>query len=173
MSGRKILTICLIMTIIIIPIAQLSFGFYYLESTTLCPFQKDLMLLMSMGGVFQAIFFAAAIAFVYTITPAQYKTEKKLTAAQVSAKGSNGAMQLLIGSIMCIFAACAIVFVVLINSRIYGNYKLVQYTDTKLPTYCLSTIFSGAFGFMIASYVAFILFFILAAVLLLGIGIEK
>jgi len=52
---------------------------------------------MSIGGVFQAIFFTAAFGFAFSITPARFKTEKKLTAAQLSAKGSNRASQLLIG----------------------------------------------------------------------------
>jgi hypothetical protein len=55
------------------------------------------MLIMSIGGVFQAISFTAAFGFAFSITPARFKTEKKLTAAQLSAKGSNRASQLLIG----------------------------------------------------------------------------
>jgi hypothetical protein len=95
---RKILISILIFFILIVPFVQLSIGFYYIDSITLCPMQNDLMLLMSIGGIFQAIFSAAIIALIFSITPARYKTDKKLTAAEISAKGSNTGSQLLIGT---------------------------------------------------------------------------
>jgi hypothetical protein len=103
MSLRKILIICLILTTLIVPLIQLSIGFYYVNSSQLCSIQPDIMLLMSIGGVFQTIFFAAAFAFVFSITPPRFKTEKKLTAAQLSAKGNNRASQLLIGKLVFIY----------------------------------------------------------------------
>jgi hypothetical protein len=57
--------------------------------------------------------------------------------------------------------------------RVYGNFKRAQWTRPLEPTYCLFTIFSSAFGLMIATYVAFLLFFTIAIVLLFGIGIPK
>jgi hypothetical protein len=84
---------------LVIPLIQLSIGFYYVSSIGVCPLENDIMLLMSIGGVFEAIFFAAAFAFVMSITPARYKTEKKLTAAEISAKGSSRGSQLIIGKL--------------------------------------------------------------------------
>ncbi len=100
MPLRKILIICLILTTFIVPIIQLSIGFYYINSIALCPLQNDIMLLMSIGGVFEAISFAIAFAFVFSITPARYKTDKKLTEEQLNAKGSNRASQILIGKLI-------------------------------------------------------------------------
>ncbi len=95
---RKILIISLIFTTLIVPLIQLSIGFYYVNSIELCPIQHDIMLLMSIGGVFQVIFFAITFAFVFSIIPARFKTEKKLTEAQLSAKGKNRGSQVLIGN---------------------------------------------------------------------------
>jgi len=95
---RTILIIALIFTTLIVPLIQLSIGFYYVNSIELCPIQHDIMLIMSIGGVFQVIFFAITFAFVFSITPARFKTEKKLTEAQLSAKGKNRGSQVLIGN---------------------------------------------------------------------------
>jgi hypothetical protein len=97
MSLRTVLTLLLTLLIFAVPFTQLSIGFYYVNSVGLCRLQPDLALIMAIGGVFEAIFFAATIGFVYSITPARFKTNKQLTAAQLSAKGSNGGMQLLLG----------------------------------------------------------------------------
>ncbi|UJR09308.1 hypothetical protein I4U23_013551 [Adineta vaga] len=171
MSLRKILILSLILLIFIVPFVQLSIGFYYVDYIELCPLQPDIALIMAMGGVFLAIFFAAAIGFIYSITPPKFKTNKKLTAAQLSAKGSNRSIQLLIGAIMCIFGTCAFIFIILLNTRIYGNLKKFQSKSPKESTYCLYTIFSSAFGLMIATYVAFALLFVVAGILLFGIGL--
>jgi hypothetical protein len=103
MSLRKTLIICLILTTLIVPFIQLSIGFYYVNSVQLCPIQQDIPLIMSIGGVFQVISFAASFAFIFSITPTRFKTEKKLTAAQLSAKGSNRASQCLIGKLCFCF----------------------------------------------------------------------
>jgi hypothetical protein len=106
-----------------VPFVQLSIGFYYVNSTDLCPLQNDIPLLMEIGGVFEAIFFA----FVFSVTSARYKTDKQLTAAQLSAKGGNLVLwQFIIGCTMCIFGTCAIIFFVLIEVRVYENYKIVH-----------------------------------------------
>jgi hypothetical protein len=171
MSVRKILIVFLILATLVVPFVQLSIGFYYVTSIELCPLQNDLMLLMAIGGVFEAIFFAVTFAFVFSITPARYKTDKKLTEAEITAKGSNRASQFIIGASMCIFATCAIIFFVLIQVRVYGNYKKVQWKTPTGQYYCLFTIFSSAFGLIIATYVSFILLFIVTIILLFGIGI--
>lgn len=98
MALRQVLLVCLILTTLIIPLVQLSIGFYYIESIDQCPLQKDLMLLMSIGGVFTMVFFAAGFGFFYSITPARYKTNKTLSAAQQTAKGGSGGTQLIIGT---------------------------------------------------------------------------
>jgi hypothetical protein len=171
MSLRKILIFCLIFATLIVPFVQLSIGFYYVNSTNLCPLQNDITLLMAIGGVFEAIFFAVAFAFVFSITPARYKTDKKLTAAQLSAKGGNRASQFIIGCTMFIFGTCAIIFFVLIQVRVYGNYKIVQWKNPTDRNYCFFTIFSSAFGLIIATYVSILLLFIVTSILLFGIGI--
>ena len=78
-----------------------------------------------------------------------------------------------LGGIMLIFAICAMIFFVLLQVRVFRNYSRVQSTNPTLNTYCLPTIFFGAFGLIIATYVAFLLAFAVTAVLLLGIGIAK
>ena len=98
MALRQVLLVFLILATLIIPLVQLSIGFYYVNSIELCPLQQDLMLLMSIGGVFEMVFFAAGFGFFFSITPAKYKTNKNLSAAQQSAKGGNGGTQLLIGT---------------------------------------------------------------------------
>ncbi len=113
MSLRKILIVCLILSTLIVPLIQLSIGFYYVNSTTLCPIQQDIMLIMSIGGVFLAILFVVAFSFVFSITPARFKTEKKLTAAQLSAKGSNRGSQLLIGKFYFSIFLCFIKFIII------------------------------------------------------------
>ena len=98
MSFRSILIIGLILIILAFPLAELSLGFYYVNSIELCPMQHDIMLLLAIGGVFQLIFFAAAIAFVFAITPARFKAEKQVSSAEAMAKGSNRGSQILIGN---------------------------------------------------------------------------
>lgn len=100
---RKILIIFLILLTLCVPLIQLSIGFYYINSIELCPIQHDIMLIMSIGGIFQAIFFAAAFAFVFSIVPARFKANKNLTAAQIAAKGSNRGSQILIGKLDFLF----------------------------------------------------------------------
>lgn len=97
MSCRQILIIVLMLTALIIPLIELSIGFYYVNSISLCPIQHDIMLLMSIGGVFNTIFLAAAFAFVFSITPARFKSEKAVSSAEAMAKGSNRANQILTG----------------------------------------------------------------------------
>ncbi|CAF2838922.1 unnamed protein product [Rotaria sp. Silwood2] len=162
MSLRKILILSLILATLIVPFTQLSFGFYYIKSIDLCPLQHDIALLMSIGGVFQAIFFAAAFAFVYLITPARFKIGEK--------KESNRISQILIGCITCIVGTCAIIFFILIQVRVYGNYKKFQWNDATKPNYCLFTIFYSALGSIIGTYVAFILFSTVTIILLFGIA---
>lgn len=89
MSLRKILVICLILITLIAPLIELSIGFYYIKSVQLCPLQRDIMLLMSIGGVFELIFLSAASGFVVAITPALYKIGDK--------KPTNRITQCLIG----------------------------------------------------------------------------
>jgi hypothetical protein len=72
---------------------------------------------------------------------------------------------------MCIFSTCAIIFFVLINYRVIGNFKKVQWKYPNNPNYCLFTIFCSAFGLMIANYVDIILVFSIAIILLFGIGL--
>ena len=191
MSVRQILIGILIFATLVIPIVQLSFGFKFINDETLCPIQHDIMLLMAIGGVFELIFFAATYGFIYKITPVKYKKQKNQSVAQQSAKGSNRASSILIGNsiflsiiflfliitylgcITGIFGACAIMFFVLIQLRVYQNYTTAQWTTPNKPTYCLFTIFSSAFGLMIATYVAFLLLFITSFILLCGICVPK
>ena len=93
MSFRKILAVALIL----ITFAQLSFGFYYINSVELCPLRNDHMLITAIGGVFTVIFFIAAFTFVYSITPAKYKIKKKLSESGSTVKESNRIIQILVG----------------------------------------------------------------------------
>ncbi len=104
MSPRQILIISLVLTTILIPLIELSIGFYYVNSPGLCPIQPDIMLLMAIGGVFQTILFAAAFAFVFAITPTRFKSENKL-----SAKETNRTTQILIGKF--VFDFHSIIFI--------------------------------------------------------------
>lgn len=72
---------------------------------------------------------------------------------------------------MIIFAICAIIFFVLLQSRVYGNYKKVQWKSPTQSNYCLFTIYFSAFGLIIAIYVAFILFCTVTVLKLFGIGL--
>jgi hypothetical protein len=192
MSLRAIIIGFLIFATIVIPLVQLSFGFHYVNYTSLCPVQSDIMILMSIGGVFQAIFFAIGAAFLYAVTPARFKQQKnKKSEAQQSAKGNNRASLILIGKsyyvafilvllsviyvgcITGIFGACAIIFFVLLQLRVFGNINNVQYTDSTLSSYCLFAIFSSAFGLIIATYVAFLLYIIVAFIFICGICLPK
>ena len=78
-----------------------------------------------------------------------------------------------LGGTTTIFGICAITFFILLQIRIYGNYRTVQGGNSTLTTYCLSTLFSSAMGLMIATYIAFIILLIVAVILLLGIGVKK
>ena len=60
-------------------------------------------------------------------------------------------------------------FFVLIQIRVYGKLLQAQWTNTGADNYCLFTIYSSAFGLMIATYVAFLFVFIVAIILLCGI----
>lgn len=102
MSWRQITIGCLIFATLVIPIVQLSFGFHYINIDGSCPTQRDIMLLMAIGGVFEAIFFAATFGFINAVTPAKYKQEKNQSVAQKSAKGSNRASLIIIGKSFCI-----------------------------------------------------------------------
>jgi hypothetical protein len=97
MSARQFIIGFLIFATLLIPIVQLSFGFQYVDDTS-CPIQPDIMILMAIGGVFEAIFFAAAFGFVYAVIPSKYKKEKQQSVAQKSAKGNNRASLILIGN---------------------------------------------------------------------------
>jgi hypothetical protein len=101
MSGRQILIVVLMLAALIVPLIELSIGFYYVNSTEFCPLQNDIMVLLSIGGVFEAIFFAAFFGFVFAITPAQYKKAKALSEGQSPAKSTNRWSQILIGN--CLF----------------------------------------------------------------------
>lgn len=194
MSLRQILIGFLIFSTLVIPIVQLSFGFHYIDYQTLCPLQPDIMLLMAIGGFFEAIFFAICFGFLYKLIPTKYKEQKAKTAAQQSAQGSNRSSTILIGKsylvefvffhqiktiiysgcITGILGACAIIFFILIQYRVYKNYSIAQWTDsTNLKTYCDFTIFSSAFGMMIATYVAFIFLFLVACIFLCGLCAPK
>ena len=76
MSCRTIVIGAMIFSTLVIPIVQLSFGFHYIDSQADCPLQKDIMLLMALGGVFEVIFFAAAFGFLCAIVPSRFKQEK-------------------------------------------------------------------------------------------------
>ena len=65
------------------------------------------------------------------------------------------------------------IFFVLLQVRVYENYRTGQRTNPKLPTYCSFTIFTSALGLVAADYLAILLFFATVLVLLLGIGIPK
>ena len=65
-------------------------------------------------------------------------------------------------------------FFVLIQKQVYEISSKVQWADpSNLNTYCLFTIYSSAFGLMIATYVAFIFIFIVAIILLCGICVPR
>lgn len=192
MAIRGILIGLLIFATLVIPLVQLSIGFHYIDKRELCPIQHDIMLLMAIGGFFEIIFFAVAFAFIWNVTPAKYKKQKVQSVAQKSSKGSNRASLILIGKnisnflfvylhqshfqsgcITGILGACAIIFFVLIQLRVYTNFRTAQWTDASISTYCLFTIYSSAFGLMIATYVAFLLLFTVAIILICGIGASK
>jgi hypothetical protein len=103
---RSILIGSLIFATLVIPLVQLSFGFQYVDKTSLCPIQKDLMLLMALGGVFELIFFALVFGFLYSVIPSKYKKQKAKTAAQKSAQGNNRASVILIGNLSRSFFIC-------------------------------------------------------------------
>ncbi|CAF1593971.1 unnamed protein product [Adineta ricciae] len=173
MSWRTILLACLMFSTLVIPIVQLSFGFHFINTPEKCPAQRDLMLLMAIGGVFQALFFAATFGFVYKITPSKYKAEKKQTVAQQSAQGNSRTSFVVIGCITGIIGACAIIFFVVLQIQVYSIFKTVNTNNTSDPLYCLFQIFSSAFGLIIATYVAFLLLFIVSIIFLCGIGARK
>lgn len=192
MSIRYILIGLLIFATLVIPLVQLSIGFHYIDYEKICPIQRDIMLLMAIGGFFEIIFFAVAFAFIWNVTPDKYKKQKVQTAAQKSAKGNSRASLILIGKILSnssfvylkkldfllgcitgILGACAIVFFILIQLRVYTNFRTAQWTDTDKDTYCQFTIFSSAFGLMIATYVAFIFLIAVGIILICGIGARK
>jgi hypothetical protein len=64
-------------------------------------------------------------------------------------------------------------FFVLLQIRVYGNYKKVQTKSSTQSNYCLFTIYFGAFGIIIAVYIGFILFFVVTILKLFGIGLQK
>jgi hypothetical protein len=101
MSYVQIVLGCLVFAALVIPIVQLAFGFHYVGSPTLCPIQPDIMLLMAIGGVFEAIFFAATIGLICTVIPRPPEKKKKnnngKSVAQASAEGSNRASKILFG----------------------------------------------------------------------------
>ncbi|CAF4044119.1 unnamed protein product [Adineta steineri] len=169
MSWRQILIGCLVFATLVIPIVQLSFGFHYVDNPELCRIQKDIMIIMAIGGVFQALFFAAAFGFIYRITPTKYKAQKNQTVAQQSAKGNNRASFIIIGCITGIIGACAIIFFVILQIQVYKSFPSVQSSDSSSSSYCLFSIFSSAFGLIIATYVAFLLLFLVSIILLCGI----
>jgi hypothetical protein len=189
MSYRQLTIGCLIFATLVIPIVQLSFGFHYINNPELCLIERDIMLLMALGGFFEVIFFAIAFAFICAAIPSKYKQAKKQTVAQKSAKGNNRASLILIGNLfqffylhsLCfligfitgIIGACAIIFFVLIQLRVYSTFASVQSTNSTATFYCIFPIYSSAFGLMIATYVAFIFFFIVSVILLCGIGLPK
>ena len=98
MAIRKVLVLVLVLTTLIIPLTQLAIGFYYVDTSGVCPLQNDLPIIMSIGGVFQTIFFAAAFALVFSITPKAYKLSKKAD-AEANGKSGNRSTQLLIGKL--------------------------------------------------------------------------
>ncbi|CAF4695915.1 unnamed protein product [Rotaria socialis] len=145
MSWRQIFIGFLIFATLAIPIVQLSFGFHYIGKTTGCPIMNDIMLLMAIGGVFEVIFFAASFGFVYAITPAKYKKKKEKATPKPNTQESNRASMVLVGCITGILGACAVIFFVLIQLRVYGNFNKVDVTNSSSSNYCLFTIFSSAF----------------------------
>lgn len=195
MSCRNLVLALLIGCTLVVPIVQLGFGFHYVNSPSSCTLYPDIMLLMAIGGVFQAIFYAACFGFLYNITPSKYKKTKVKSVAQASAKGSNRASKILIGTltnvifsteneiftehvfflglITAIFGACAMTFFVLIQFRVYPNMNRVNYNNLNSTTYCSFTVFTSAFGLSIATYVALLFIVIVAFILLCGIGAHK
>ena len=192
MSVRLILIGLLIFATLVIPLVQLSIGFHYVDKPESCPIKQDIPLLMAIGGFFQIIFFAVAFAFIFNVTPDKYKKQKNQTAAQKSAKGSNRASKILIGKILSnslfsylhtwdfligcitgILGACAIIFFILLQFRVYRIFQEVQWTTNDGKTYCVFTIYSGAFGLIIATYVAFILLLTVGIILICGVGARK
>ena len=97
MSTRQTLIVLLMLLALLVPLIELSIGFYYVNSPQLCPLQNDIMVLLSIGGVFGAIFFASFFGFIFAITPARYKKTKKLSEGQSPAKSTNRWSQILIG----------------------------------------------------------------------------
>lgn len=191
MSRRMIILGVLIFSTLVIPIVQLSFGFHYINTADICRLQPDIMLLMALGGVFEAIFFAAAFGFLCNVTPSKYKQKKAKTAAQATAQGSNRASKILIGKpsftseslrwtilihlgcIVSILGACAVIFFVLLQLRVYSKFGKWDSTNSSADTYCVFPLFSAALGLVIATYLAFIFIFIVAFILLCGIGARQ
>jgi len=63
------------------------------------------------------------------------------------------------------------IYFVLLQIRIYGIYKTVQWKYPTQSNYCLFTIFSSAFGLIIANYVAILIVLTVTIILLFGIGL--
>jgi hypothetical protein len=103
MPHRQLIIGCLIFATLVIPLVQLSFGFHYVNSSTSCPLQPDIMILMAIGGVFELLFFAAAFGFFCVVTPSKYKKEKNQTVAQKSSQGSTRASLTLMGNFLSFF----------------------------------------------------------------------
>ena len=123
MSYVQIVLGCLVFAALVIPIVQLAFGFHYIGSPTLCPIQPDIMLLMAIGGVFEAIFFTATIGLICTVIPKPPEKKKKSNSneksvAQASAEGSNRASKILFGRRRSFFSSSSSRLVLsLLNSR--------------------------------------------------------
>jgi len=135
---RPILIGSLIFATLLIPIVQLSFGFNYINNPSACPLQYDIMLLMALGGVFEAIFFALAFGFAYAVTPSKYKNRKTQTVAQQSAKGSNRASLILIGNLSP-FSICTHFCFLLILYRLH-NGNIWSMCDHVFCSYTITSI---------------------------------
>jgi hypothetical protein len=71
---------------------------------------------------------------------------------------------------MCIFGVAATIFFILLQIRVYGNYKKFQGKYPAQSNYCLFSIFYSALGSVIGCYVAIILFSTVTMIFLFGIG---
>ena len=146
MSYVQIVLGCLVFAALLIPIVQLAFGFHYVGSPTLCPLQPDIMLLMAIGGVFEAIFFAATIGLICTVIPRPPKKAKKneKSVAQASAEGSNRASKILFGRRRSFFFSSSSV---LFAQRSIAHLQLVSpvyLASAPLSSSCSSTCESWA-----------------------------
>ena len=97
MSCRQILIVGLVLSTLMVPIVQLSIGFYYINSAELCPLEPDIMFLTAIGGLFYIIFFGVGFVLIFSLAPSAYKQSPNMkTTDQANSEFNNRASKILI-----------------------------------------------------------------------------